>query len=251
MKYLVLIMLLILCSGVGSAEERPVIFATGEWPPFSSESLPDYGRAAALVSAICRVVGIVPTYKFYPWKRAELHVAHGEIFAAFPYAISEKRKESYDFSEPLFHGINMFLYYDQNPRTRSAITYESTEDLQEYRIGVISGSFLSAAFKDANLKYESTTSIDQSIHKLVAGRLDFCVDDLVVLRDAVQRLYPDKADNFKFLPKPFGKKTPTGLLVSRTYPHAQELLDTFNRGLAIIKKNGEYDRIIQTYQMNE
>ena len=249
MKSIVLILAFLLFCGVCSAENNRVLFATGEWPPFSSKKLPNYGSAATLVSAICEIAGIDPIYEFYPWKRAELHVARGEVFAAFPYAISEERKGTYDFSEPLFYGINRFLYYDQNPRTASAIKYDTTDDLRGYRIGVISGSFLSFSFDKANLKYESTTSIDQSIHKLVAGRLDFCIDDRVVLLDAIQRLYPDKMDNFKMLPKPFGKKTPTGLIVSRTYPNAEEILTSFNKALKILKQSGEYDRILQQYKI--
>lgn len=249
MKHFLLIITLLLFTRITSAEEMRIVFATGEWPPFSSKHLPEYGRASALVSAICKAAGIHPVFEFYPWKRAELLVAKGEIFAAFPYAISEERKDSYHFSETLFHGVNMFLYYDQNPRTKSVIKYDTIEDLRGYRIGVISGSFLSSTFEKANLIYESTTSIDQSIHKLVAGRLDFYIDDRVVLYDAVQRLYPDKVGNFKLLPKSFGKKTPTGLLISRTYPEAQGILDKFNKGLAIIRKSGEYDRIVQKYRM--
>jgi len=251
MKSLVLILTLILSTGICIAENIRIEFATGEWPPFSSATLPEYGRATALVSAICKAAGISPSYNFYPWKRAELKVAKGEIFAAFPYAISEERKELYDFSETLFYGVNLFIYYDQNPRTSAPITYNILDDLRGYRIGVISGSFLSATLEDAGLDYEPTTSLDQSIHKLVAGRLDFFIDDRFVLHDAIQRLYPNITEHFRFLSRPFGNKTPTGLLVSRTYPGAHQILEKFNRGLAIIKQNGEYDRIIQKYHMTK
>jgi hypothetical protein len=105
MKCLLLLFILIFSSGVCVAKEVQVIFATGEWPPFSSEDLPEYGTATALVSAICKAGGIQPKYEFYPWKRAELKVVSGEIFAAFPYAISEERKKIYDFSDTLFYGV--------------------------------------------------------------------------------------------------------------------------------------------------
>jgi polar amino acid transport system substrate-binding protein len=223
MKPVVLILTLILSTRICFAENIRIEFATGEWPPFSSVKLPEYGRATALVSAICKAAGISPSYIFFPWKRAELKVAKGEIFAAFPYAISEERKELYDFSETLFFGVNLFMYYDQKTRTSSPITYNVLDDLRGYRIGAISGSFLGATFENAGLDYESTTSIDQSIHKLVAGRFNFCIDDRLVLYDAIQRLYPG----------------------------AHQILEKFNRGLAIIKQNGEYDRIIQKYHMTK
>ena len=251
MKPLVLFLTLFLSTGICFAENTRIEFATGEWPPFSSVKLPEYGRATALVSAICKAAGINPSYNFFPWKRAELKVAKGEIFAAFPYAISEERKELYDFSETLFYGVNMFMYYDQNPRTSFPITFNVLDDLHGYRIGVISGSFLVATLENAGLDFEPTTSIDQSIHKLVAGRLDFFIDDRLVLHDSIQRLYPNNTQQFRFLSRPFGKKTPTGLLVSRSYPGAKEILEKFNQGLAIIKQNGEYDRIIQKYHMTK
>lgn len=251
MKHLFLIVAFFISTGACFAKDIQVVFATGEWPPFSSESLPEYGRATALVSAICKASGIEPVYKFFPWKRAELKVAEGEIFAAFPYAISDERKDFYDFSEPLFYGVNVFMYYDQNPKTTSLPSYDTVGDLRGYRIGGISGSFLTSAFNRVGVEFETTTSIDQSIHKLVAGRLDLCIDDRVVLYDAVQRLYPDKIDQFKFLPKSFGRNTPTGLLVSRRYPGAGKILEQFNKGLAIIKQNGTYDRIIEKYHMTK
>jgi polar amino acid transport system substrate-binding protein len=249
MKCLLLIFILTFFSGVSVAKEVQVIFATGEWPPFSSENLPEYGRATALVSAICKAGGIQPLYEFYPWKRAELKVANGEIFAAFPYAISEERKKNYDFSDTLFYGVNVFVHYEKNLHSRVTLTYNTLDDLQGYRIGGISGSFLKPALSYAGLNYEPTTTLDQSIHKLVAGRIDLCIDDKVVLYDAIIRLYPDRIGHFRFLPKHFGEKMPTALLVSRAYPGAQEILNKFNKGLAIIKQNGEYDRIIAKHHM--
>lgn len=249
MKYLPLLFILIVFPGISVADDIQVVFATGEWSPFSSENLPEYGTATALISAICKAGGIQPRYVFYPWKRAELKVLTGEVFAAFPYAVSEERKRDYDFSDILFYGINVFVYYEENLDSPAPKVYETLEDLKKYRIGGISGSFLKPAFSHAGLNYEPTTTLDQSIHKLVAGRLDLCIDDKLVLYDSITRLYPDKLEHFKFLPKPFGKKMANALLVSRTYPNAKEILSKFNRGLAIIKETGEYDRIVIKYNL--
>jgi polar amino acid transport system substrate-binding protein len=102
----------------------------------------------------------------------------------------------------------------------------------------------------AGLNYEPTTTIDQSLQKLVAGRLDLIIDNKDVIFHAVQRLYPDDRYYFKTLPVPL-EKTPTALLVSRAYPGAKDILNKFNKGLSIIKKNGEYDRIISKYHMTQ
>lgn len=249
MKILIVAALLLCYPASSSAEDTPVIFATGEWPPFTSKTLPNYGSATALVSAISRVAGIEPIYKFYPWKRAELKVLKGEVFAAFPYAISSEREASFDFSEILFYGQNVLIYHVDNEHVPRGFRYESPTDLLGYRVGGISGSFLRTALDQAGIEFEATTSLDQSIHKLVAGRVDFCIDDQVVLADAIQRLYPDEVEDFRFLPKPFGERKPTSLLVSRTYPGAGQILERFNAALDVLKKSGEYDQIMEKLKM--
>lgn len=251
MKHLLLIVTLIVFSGVCAAEDVQVVFATGEWLPYTSETLPEYGAATALVSAICRAGGIQPVYQFYPWKRAEQMVADGEVFAAFPYVISDERKTAYDFSDIFFYGVNVFVYYEKNPKTAAPVPYDTLDDLRGYRIGGFRGAFWEPVFEKAGLPYQDTTTVDQSIRKLVADRLDLCIDNQVVLYDAIQRLFPDDIAHFKTLPKPFGEKMPNALLVSRTYPEAQDILKKFNEGLAIMKQNGEYDRLIEKYHMTK
>lgn len=243
---LVLQTFLVLSSALScNADNDKVVFATGEWPPFTSENLPHYGHATALVSAICKVAGIDPVYEFYPWKRAEALVLKGKAFAAFPYALSADRQRSFDFSEVLFQGLNVLVYHQNNPNIPKDFIYKGTADLSGYRIGGISGSFLQSDLDQAGITYKATTSIDQSIQKLVVGRLDFCIDDRVVLTDAISRLYPEQIQNFKFVSQPFGEKKPTALLVSRSYPDAQELLKRFNNAIKTMRENGEYDRILE------
>lgn len=75
-----------------SSETEKVPFATGEWPPYVSESLPDLGAVVVLLSAICDAAGIVPEYRFYPWARGELEVDRGLAFGTFPYVATKKRK---------------------------------------------------------------------------------------------------------------------------------------------------------------
>lgn len=249
-RHFFLLFILLVFTEPGQAKDIQVVFATGEWLPFTSKKLPDYGVATVLVSAICKAGGIEPVYQFYPWKRAELKVAQGDLFAAFPYAITAERKSTFNFSEVLFHGVNVFVYYQKQLKTDLHLTYQNLGDLRGYRIGCISGSFLYPLLERAGLRYEPTTTIDQSIKKLVAGRIDFIIDNQDVIFDAVQRLYPDEINHFKVLPKPL-EKTPTALLVSRTYPDSMAILEKFNKGLSIIKQNGEYDRITNEYRITK
>lgn len=234
-----------------AAQNLKVVITTGEWEPYSSEKLPNYGCATELVTAICKAAGITPEYKFYPWVRCENSVEKGEAFAAFPYAFTEERKAKYLFSDVLFFGADNFLYYKKNLKTVKEIKYNTYEDLKQYRIGIIAGSYLIPDLEKNGLKYEITQNVEQSIKKLQAGRIDFYLDDQAVSYFAVRNLFPKEISDFQILTKPFGDKTKTGLIVSKTYPNSTEILKKFNQGLAQIKKTGEYDRIMDKYKMSK
>lgn len=76
---------------IGKASEIP--FATGEWAPFTGKKLPEYGMITEIVSAACSAANLTPQYHFYPWKRAELNVVEGNVFATFPYRKTSKREK--------------------------------------------------------------------------------------------------------------------------------------------------------------
>lgn len=228
-----------------------VVFATGEWPPYTSEKLPEYGFVTKIVTAACNAGGIKPEYHFYPWARAEMLTDSCEVVAAFPYVITEEKKKEYIFSDPLFYGVNYFLYYDKNPTTTEPVRYETIEDLKGYKIGLIRGATFETALKKAGLTIEPTTQIEQSIRKLVHGRIDFYLTEQLVISDVVKRLFPNKVENFKTLPKPYGDKLPNALLVSNKCPGAENIITKFNVGLEMIKNNGTYDRIIGKYRMSK
>jgi polar amino acid transport system substrate-binding protein len=242
---------LLLSFGISYAEEITVKFATGEWEPYTSEKLPEYGAVTELVSAVCKAAGIKPEYEFYPWKRAEKMTKDGEVFAVFPKIVTKERKEIFDFSDILFHGANYFVYYNKNPRTLAPVKYEKIEDIRGYKVGIIFGFIFEKELSNAGIKFETAYEIENSIRKLAAGRIDFYLDEQAATYYVINRLFPNEADNFKKLPKMYGDKRPNALLVSRKYPESGSILKKFNEGLELIKKSGEYDRIINKHNMSK
>lgn len=248
-KKLLWVALVLMVISVLSAENIKVPFATGEWEPYTSEKLPNYGAASELVSAICKAAGITPVFEFYPWVRCEKMVESGEAFAAFPYAFTPERSQKYHFSDILFYGSDTFIYYKKNPKMAKGIKYETVNDLKPYTIGLIAGSYLIPDFEKNGLKYEVTATVDMSIKKLQAGRIDLFIDDQVVVFDAIKKTFPKEVDNFGELAKSYGERSKTGLIVSKKYPKNEEILIRFNKGLDAIKKSGEYNKITSKYKM--
>ncbi len=249
MKGMILTVLMFLSFGICHAEEIVVEFATGEWEPYTSEKLPEHGAASELVSAVCKAAEIKPAYEFYPWKRAERMTEDGKVFAAFPYAVTEERKEKFDFSDTLFHVVTSFFYHIKNPKTLMPVRYEKIGDMRKYKIGVVLGFYFEKELADAGITYEATPKTGHSVRKLATGRIDFYLDEQVSAYYAIKKLYPNEVDNFRSLPKAYGDKIPIALLVSRKYPKAGDILKKFNDGLAIMKENGEYDRIADKHHM--
>lgn len=234
-----------------AAPTLKVSFVTGEYPPYTSQSLANGGAATELISEICKAAGITMDLKYYPWKRAESLVANGQAFGAFPYAITEDRKKVYDFSTPLYSSVNSFIYYSKNKNTLKEVKYDKLADLKKYKIGVLSGSFYEEDLKKAGINCQTTDSDDQTIQMLKNGRIDFILSDAVTSYSVISKLYPKDINDFKPLKKTYLDKIPNAILVSRKYKDYKDVLKKFNDGLVAIKKSGTYDKILKKYKMSK
>ena len=227
-----------------------VILTTGDWPPYVLETGSDKGPMADIVIAAFKEVGITPKIVFYPWKRAEDEVRQGKAFAAFPYAITDERKKEFDFSDPMYVVKAKFFY---NKKYHSAgMPFEKLEDLRNYKIGGLLGSWYEPYFKNAGLQVEYVNATDQNIQKLALGRIDLTVEEENTTWLLIRKLYPNEVDQFATLEKPLeepGVVNELSLIVSRSYPNSTELLKQFNTGLAAIRANGTFKQILEKYQI--
>lgn len=218
--------------------------ATGEWAPYTSETLAGYGAFTEIVSATFQAMGVQPKFVFYPWKRAEAEVQAGRVFAAFPYIETEARKLEYDFSDPVFISRGKFFYLPE--RQPAALAYEQLEDLQAYRIGGVLGYWYEAPFKQAGLQVDYTGTDEQAIEKLYLGRVDLVASEELVGWALIQKLYPQEAARFATLEQPLNED-PLRLLISRQYPGAAALTQRFNVALQTIRDEGQVQQILQKY----
>ena len=223
-------------------------FITGEWPPYTSESLPGYGPAAILVSAVCEKIGITPVFLFRPWKRAETELLNGKAFAAFPYAKTNQRKNKFLFSDILYSTTTVLMYH-QNKIKPDLLNYKAVKDLRGYTIGGIRGGFYESILKHKGINFEGTNSIEQSLNKLKIGRVDLCIGGKLVLYDAVNTFFPEDIKKFKVLGQSFGEKTHAYLMISKSYPRSEKIREKFNHGLSQLIKSGDYIQLINKYNL--
>ncbi len=228
--------------------DQTVVLATGDWAPYTSETMENYGAFTEIVSAVFKEMGVPVKYVFYPWKRAEDEVKAGNVFAAFPYIETEERLKEYDFSEPVFISTGKFFYMPQ--KQKSEITYDKLEDLQSYQVGGVLGYWYEAPFKAAGLQTDYVHSDELNLQKLYAGRVDLAASEELVGWALIKKLYPQEVDQFATVEKPLNEDA-LRLIVSRKYPAAAGLLQKFNAALKIINTNGTMQQILIKYGLKK
>ena len=233
----------------GCACAQSLVLVTGEWRPFLSESLPNNGPVAEVVMASMKAAGLDASVAFYPWVRAEKMAASAEVFAAFPYATTAERRAQYLISDPILTLQTRLLIYLGNAKTPPSAVNWKLDAIKAASMGVPRGSHrLTQVRAQAYPNIVETADVDNSVRMLRAGRFDLLAEVPVIAFDSIRRLYPAEADKFLVLdvtPFPMHDNT---LIVGQSYPNAAEIIKKFNGGLALIRKSGEYDRIMGRYQ---
>lgn len=220
-----------------------IVLTTGEWAPYTGESLENSGFFTEVVTAVFKEMGKTPKYQFYPWERAEKAVGTGEAWGAFPYSPNEERVKTYAFSDNVVYSTTYFFYYKPH---MDAIKWEKLDDLKSYVVGTVTGYYHEPLFAEAKLNTDSSADEASGVKKLQAGRIDlFPMNDLVGWA-LIKELFPNEVDNFGVLEKPLDQ-TELSMMVLKSDENALKLLDEFNAALQKIKDNGVYDQILTKY----
>lgn len=234
-------------SSHSAAEPALLPLATGDWAPYTTPDLPGQGIFTEVVSAVLTQAGFAPSYYFLPWKRGEQEVKRGEMFAVFPYIKIEEREKDFYFSDPIMPTTGRFFYLKS--RFPKSIDYQDLSDLRPYRIGGVLGYWYTTPFAAAHLNVEYVPSDHQSVQKLYLKRIDLAACEELVCWALIDKLYPRHRTDFAVLDKPMNQGS-LRLMVSKTYPHAQEILQKFNQALAQLRGNGTIDAILRRHKWN-
>lgn len=230
----------------GAVKAQSVEILTGEWAPFVSQDLPDYGFTAEIVTAAFEAAGITPEYRFEKWSRISSLIKNGEAFAAFPYLKTPEREEFALFSQRFADSRNVFFY---NKKRLKNFEYNSLEQIKNMRVGGLRGYFYVETFKDAGIELDYTRFPELSFKKLLHGRIDLFPSNELVGWELIKKQFPDQVDSFAATKSSFSESG-LFLMVSKTFPDSKKLLETFNKGLASIMENGEYEKILEKYGLS-
>lgn len=232
------------CGGNSSSknEEKTYIIATDKtYPPFEMED--DSGKLVGVDMDLIRAIAKDQKFKIkinsLGFDAACTALESGEADGVIAgMSINDERKQKYDFSDQYYEtGVSMGVaknsgikgYADLKGKTVVAKT--STAGLK-----------YAQSIKDKyGFKLEVVEESTFMFEKVKSGEAAACFEDYPVLK------YMVKTGQLNF-DIPCGKESPAYYSFAVLKGENKELLKKFNKGLANLKKNGEYDKIVAKYE---
>lgn len=238
------IVLLILVPFIGFAHDK-IIITTGEWTPYSSQTLKHNGVVCRITTEAFDLAGIEVEWQFLSWKRA-YEVAKNGITAdgsIFWYYNPERAKDFY-FSEQIASQSNVFFHLKDYE-----FDWDNYSDLKGLKIGTTSGYSYGTKFDEAVekgiLEIEQSNSDTLNFKMLLAGRIKLFPIQMDIGYDLLHRLFsPDEVNLITYNPK-YINSEPVYLILNNKNEKNLEYIKRFNRGLIILKANGKYDKYYQ------
>jgi polar amino acid transport system substrate-binding protein len=158
------------------ASGPPVMrFATEEWPPFFSRSLPDNGLTGALLEAVVERMGYTMRIDYFPWKRAmELGLHDPRYAGAVAMIRTPEREKICHFSAPLGSRQSVLAFLKDKP-----VSVATLNDLHGVRLGTVGGYSYGEQFdgmvRSGLLEVETGASDEINLRKLLYQRFSAIV----------------------------------------------------------------------------
>lgn len=224
-------------------QQGTVLISSGEFPPFTSETLPRGGFVNHLISEAFALQGYRAVFSYMPWQRALREARKGNVQASSYWQCTEAIQADFVCSESLKHEEYVFFYRKDKP----IADWQSYADLRGLKVGVAAGYTYSKGFWQAVdeglLQVESVQEDEQNIAKLLRGRLDALLLDPMVAYDLLERRFaPATSHLLAFHPRPVASIT-GHLVFSKQLAEAQTLQRAFDAGLAQMQQSGRYEQL--------
>ena len=239
-QLMALLMGLLLAHRLPASMAETIRITNGEWPPFTSEDLPQRGPLSRIVAESFALEGIRVEYGFFPWKRAYQYAQRGTWQGSIGWAPTADHLRDFYMSDPVLVLDKALFHLATTP-----FDWTSIEDLRRWRVGGTAGYSYGAewdrAVDEGRLTVEEVALDEQNIRKLLLGRIDVAAMEIDVAHYLIRTLLtPEEAASLTHHPKLL-MQTPICLVLSRQSQESPARLDRFNRGLRRLKDSGRYD----------
>jgi len=226
--------------------QETIRLTNGEWAPFMSEKIPHHGLASHIITAAFALQGITVEYGWFPWSRAYSLAEHDKYNGCVGYTRSTEREKIFYFSDPVFELNDVFFHRKDYP-----FRWENYEDLKGLRIGITQDYFYGDAFEKAVKRGVFTTDIAHSdelgLRKLLAKRVDAFPLATEIGYAMVRKIFSkDVVSLITNHSKPI-RTSQYSIILNKKNHRNKELTAIFNKGLAQLKKSGQYAKFYNSF----
>ena len=219
---------------------EPLRLVTGEFIPFTGENLADGGISTRIVKAAFNEAGFNEIdIQFKPWSRGYRLTLTTDFAATYPYAWSQQRAKLFLYSAPI--NIDSLSWFSRADNAQAMMgAWHNLSICIPFGWNTAHADKVIAQYK---MRLFQPRGIEQCLLMLDKKRVDMIPMNDRVVFETSNRLF---GTPYQFRPLLQHKQSDTFyLLVSRHHPRGKELIDAFNSGLAALRADGRYDKLLQ------
>lgn len=238
--------LALLLFGIGlsrrTAAGQLVRIASGEWPPYATESRPDQGLTLNLLRRALESRGYVVHVDFMPWARALAMTRAGHYDLTAAWGDLPERRADFLLSDNLIAERWVFVR-----RRDDSFDWNQPADLTRYRLGLVQSYTYNAelweAVRAGRQPHQILTSDINGLRMLLAGRIDAIpmADEVACM--LARRLTPAEQQRLSLHPRPLVERLPMHALLPRARLASEALRQEINAGLAGLRASGALARL--------
>lgn len=248
MHIIVAFVILVLSPHLANAQEQ-INLTNGEWQPYQSQYLPDFGIASKIVSQAFARLDIKVVYGFYPWARSYSLAKNptNEWKGSLLWSRREDRNRDFWFSDPIIIEEHVFFHHVDRSNTH----WKSIADLKGFKVGVLLGSSapdFERAEDTGQLTIVRTAELSQLFNMLAQNRIDIIPMSKAVGRYHVNQMLPVENRGKISFSSSFFKTQEYHLILSKEYEENKNLIRRFNALLGSMMNNGEYFQIMGMFE---
>jgi polar amino acid transport system substrate-binding protein len=235
-KSILFVLILLLFTSTAQSRKKIIHIATGEFAPFTSESMSNKGLFSEIVTEVFTRMGYEVKYDFMPWSRCEKLVELGQYWGAMPYVKTEERAKKHNFTESVITSHTRFFYYGERKELKN-LTVNSFKDIQKYKVGAVKGYYYNKDIEADGVTLYNSYKEEDNLKLLIRGEIDLYPLDEFVAWSLINKKFKDESSNFHMIDFVISNDD-LRLLVSKKYPGSNTIISSFNSELSKLKKEG-------------
>lgn len=238
-------MLLFISSFTGA--EPIVLAAVGDpWPVLLNPDTKQQGLLVEVARKAYQTQGYELEIVFVPWSRAMVMIQQKRADLLIGAWYTDERNNYLLYSQAIFSSAIRLI----KPK-HSSFEYTNLSSLQGMRVGtILSYQYHDEFLTDTGIIRITSDSLLNNIHNLLAGRIDLTLDDHYVVKYMLDTHIDDWQNKLSLVESPLMAKN-LYLAANRSNPKHQTIIKAFNLGLAQLKKDGRYNEILESYNLED